>query len=105
MGASFLIKTIIIVPLVLVAYEMIIANLTYPMYTRGIVEDFFITQHTYLRIEVFDGVAKQLMKNVNSTRTWALITSQGVSRFKNLKRTKPIRVGIRITMTQNKFSY
>ena len=32
----------------------------------------------YLRIEVFDGVAKQLMKNVISARTWALITSQGV---------------------------
>ena len=72
----------------LVEYEMIIAN-SYPMYTCGIVEDLFITQHTYLRIEVFDGVAKQLIKNVNSTRTWALIASQGVSRFKNLKRTKP----------------
>lgn len=83
---------------------IIIAN-SYPMYTRGIIEDLFITQHTYLRIEVFDGVAKQLMKNVNTTRTWALITSQGVSRFKNLKRTKPIRVGIGITMTQSKFSY
>ena len=43
---------------------------------------------TYLRIEVFDGVAEQMMKNVISARTWALITSQGVSRFKNLKRTK-----------------
>ena len=68
------------------------------MYTCGIVEDLFITQHTYLRIEVFEGVAKQLMKNVNSTRTCALITSQGVSRFKNLKRTKPTRVCIRIIM-------
>ena len=36
--------------------------------------------HTaYLRIEFFDGVAKQLMKNVVSGRTRALITSQGVT--------------------------
>ena len=55
---------------------------------------YFIQQYTYLRIEVFDGVAKKLMKNVNSARTWALITSQGVSRFKNLKRTKPNKVNM-----------
>ena len=53
---------------------------------------------TYLRIEVFDGVTKQLMKNVMSARTWALITSQGVSRFKNLKGTKSNRVRIIIML-------
>lgn len=54
---------------------------------------------TYLRIEVFDGVAKQLMKNVISARTWTLITSQGVSRFKNFKRTKSN--GVRIMLSLN----
>lgn len=53
---------------------------------------------TYLRIEVFDGVAKQLMKNVISARTWTLITSQGVSRFKNFKRTKSNRVRIMLSL-------
>ena len=71
-----------------VRYEMIIAKISKKLYLLNILYT------AYLRIEVFDGVTKQLMKNVMSARTWALTTSQGVSRFKNLKRTKSNRVTI-----------